>query len=544
MSQAVKEKKSAALPPEKRRGRGKKLLLAVCALLLAAAVGGVFAVNSLAYRVCRVEAGVPVLASDFIKSGDPEAFFTEKSQTFDVQIPGEYRVQVKSGFFTHWARLIVEDTTPPEAQGETLTLPLGERCGPEALLSDIKDATQVTAAFVQEPDFGRLGLQALEIRLTDQAGNQSTVSAALKLSPFTGELVWEAGSPPPAAEDFLITDVPAGAETALRALKTNHVSRQPVTLTYEGEGYPSLLSVADTVPPKGEPQNVSTCTHAPLTAERFVRSVEDATDVEASFLTEPDLTRTGEQTVSVLLRDEGGNETVLQASLTLAEDTTPPVIQGARDLEIMEGETVSYRSGLRLEDDFPEEVSLEIDSSGVDTGKAGRYQAVYTAEDVSGNATVKTVTVTVEPWTISEEELNRMADQVLEQIFTENMDGLQKVTAIYDYIVSSVRWIENSEKNGWAKAAYEGLHNHAGDCYVYASTAKLLFNRAGITNMDIGKSTASGTHYWNLVDLGDGWYHFDATPHMEAVRIIMWTDQQLMTASIPRSIRPHGGDFF
>ena len=47
---------------------------------------------------------------------------------------------------------------------------------------------------------------------------------------------------------------------------------------------------------------------------------------------------------------------------------------------------------------------------------------------------------------------------------------------------------------------------------IYASTAKELLTRAGIKNMDIVKAAVNPSHYWNLVDVGDGWQHFDSTP--------------------------------
>ena len=67
-----------------------------------------------------------------------------------------------------------------------------------------------------------------------------------------------------------------------------------------------------------------------------------------------------------------------------------------------------------------------------------------------------------------------------------------------------------------------------GDCYVFACTAKVLLTRAGITNMDIEKIPAKTRHYWNLVDIGDGWYHFDTTPRKDGTIFFMWDDAKLM----------------
>ena len=98
----------------RERGHGFAPFLILLFLGLAAA-GGWFYIDSLAYKVCRVEAGVEVKASDFLKSGDESAVFAQDSQPFDVKVPGEYHVRVKSGLFTHSCTLIIQDTIAPTA---------------------------------------------------------------------------------------------------------------------------------------------------------------------------------------------------------------------------------------------------------------------------------------------------------------------------------------------------------------------------------------------------------------------------------------------
>ena len=124
-----------------------------------------------------------------------------------------------------------------------------------------------------------------------------------------------------------------------------------------------------------------------------------------------------------------------------------------------------------------------------------------------------------------------MADNVLAQIITPEMTQLEIVQAIYNYNTRHIGYINHSDKGDWIQAAWEGLAKGKGDCYVYACTAKLLLTRAGITNMDIAKIPARTSHYWNLVDIGDGWYHFDTTPRKDHPTIFMWTDEQMMAYS-------------
>ena len=96
---------------ERELNRRKKIIFAGVAflLLIILAVGGWLYVDSLAYKLCRVEAGVLVTPSDFLKNQDEAAFFTEDSQPFSITEPGRYQVKVKSGWFTHSCILVIQE---------------------------------------------------------------------------------------------------------------------------------------------------------------------------------------------------------------------------------------------------------------------------------------------------------------------------------------------------------------------------------------------------------------------------------------------------
>ena len=54
-----------------------------------------------------------------------------------------------------------------------------------------------------------------------------------------------------------------------------------------------------------------------------------------------------------------------------------------------------------------------------------------------------------------------------------------------------------------------------------------MFEVAGIPNIDVEKTYVEGRamHYWSLINCGDGWYHFDATPRVgEGDDFFMVTD--------------------
>jgi len=45
------------------------------------------------------------------------------------------------------------------------------------------------------------------------------------------------------------------------------------------------------------------------------------------------------------------------------------------------------------------------------------------------------------------------------------------------------------------------------------AASRVLLTRAGIENQTVQRyAGAARTHYWNLVNVGNGWHHFDACP--------------------------------
>ena len=232
-----------------------------------------------------------------------------------------------------------------------------------------------------------------------------------------------------------------------------------------------------------------------------------------------------------------------------SSDQQPPVITGARDLEVTVGRAISYRQGVSATDDSGEDAKLTIDSSKVDLSTPGDYPVVYTATNNSGNETSVTITVTVTEGeaaptpsptvpspsdapiqtqnsgkstgshtggtssTSTIDKLNALADKILSQITNSGMSKHQKARAIYNYIRSHMRYVNTSDKSSWISAAYVGLTQGKGDCFNYFAASKILLTRAGIANVDLYRVGGNSSHYWQLVNTGSGYYHFDTCPH-------------------------------
>ena len=501
----------------------------ICLVVLALfVIGGWFYVDGLAYKTVHVEAGIEVSASDLMKQADSGAVFTRDSQPFDIAVPGEYQVRVKSGLFTHSCLLIIEDTIAPAADAVPVMREMGEAFGAENFVENITDATQVTVSYVTEPDFSRTGEQDVQVILTDRGGNWTVVDSKLFLIRLAESVTMEAGGEMPEVGSFVEAGRNAIFLTRMSEIDTHKAGDYEVLLEVDGEAYSSTLHVVDTVPPQMEVRDIESFLQVPRKAEDFVVSSEDATEITFSFRQEPDLSLAGTQELEIVATDSGGNETVRQANLTLREDTQAPVIHGAVNLDYFLGESISYRKNVTVTDNCQEGVVLEVDTTSVDLNKEGVYPITYTARDIAGNQSSATVNLTVRDRMYSLEEMNEYADAVLEEIIEPDMSLRDKAWAIYSYVLGNVAYINHTEKGDWIRAAYEGLVDKKGDCYAYACAAKALLTRAGIPNLDIRRIPTSFEHYWNLVDVGEGWYQFDTTPRPDHPTIFLWTDAELM----------------
>ena len=353
------------------------------------------------------------------------------------------------------------------------------------------------------------------------------------VSPVVGRLEIEAGSLLPQLSDFLLTGQTEDAVllSPVQDIDMSTVGEYEIQIQMNDYTYTSLLAVVDTVLPILQVQDITAYTTSDLQAEDFVVLAQDATTLTCSFLQEPDMTQTGTQKVTVQVEDEGGNTVMADANLTLTEDTEAPVLTGIKDITVFIGDSVSYKTGVKATDNCDGELSFQVDNSSVDLNTEGSYQVTYSATDRAGNETSATVTVTVRKRAYSIEEVDALADKVLEKIITDDMSQYDKLVAIYKWVRGHVGYINHSDKGDWVKAAYEGLALGQGDCYVFACVAKELLTRAGITNMDIEKIPAKTEHYWNLVDIGEGWYHYDTCPRKDKSVFCYVSDADLMEYS-------------
>lgn len=358
------------------------------------------------------------------------------------------------------------------------------------------------------------------------------------------ELTIEAGSGCPSAAEFLKRG--DGSKATVSGIDENtvfnHVEDIPVTVHVSFWDVPSVLHVTDTTAPELETKNVTVMLGETPEVGDFVENVSDVTDYEVSWQEEPKFTAGGTYTVVLTVTDEGGNRTQKEAVLEVLEDTTPPVIEGVAELTAGVGKTVSYKRGITVTDDCDENVALEIDNSQVDLDKPGDYEVVYSATDKAGNKTeISTILHVIEEAkveeggaevVVTEEMVNAKADEILAEITNPSMSQYEVLRAIYDWCNKKIAYLDGVPKTNWVVGAYEGLIERRGDCYTFAMSSKCLLNRAGIKNMDIERvRIGNSMHFWNLVDIGEGWHHFDTCRRGDGATFFYLTDEELMAYS-------------
>lgn len=516
---------------------------ALTAAVCAAAVAGCVIIKSSVYKECIVEAGGKITASDFVRTDGEEACFVDVAEPVATDTPGSYSLRIRLGAFQHKVVLTVRDTVPPEASVVEQSVKPGERLEAENFVKDVTDATRVDIRYESEPDYSRFGRQEVRILLEDAGGNVTVLTSQLLISRVREEVTVEAGSGLPAADEFLLTEAGECTYDMQKAPDTGSVGSFPVKLLVDGEVYESVLKVEDTTAPEGEVMDLAGFTPLGRKAEEFIvpDSIRDATAVTVTYKKEPDMSREGTQEVILLLTDEGGNTALKTAWLTLKADREKPVIHGAVGLSTVCGYGISYKKNVYVTDNSGEEIEVKVDASAVNLEETGSYPVIYSAVDASGNEARVKVTLAVHEKTFDMDELYAKADEVLADITDEGMSGYDKAYAIFNWVKRNVMYVDHASKDVWEQGAYDGLVRRRGDCYTYAMTSKLLLTQAGIENRDIAKIPTSSRHYWNAVNLGDGWLHFDTTPRTDHSIIFLWTDEQL-SAYMGRHYRSHNYD--
>ena len=423
--------------------------------------------------------------------------------------------------------LTVRDTVPPTGEGTFAAAKPGEPVAVESLVVNATDETDLTYGYVTAPDLELCALQDVVVSITDEGGNETQISSRLYIS-SVGQIQVEARDTALNADDF-----GTGKDIDVEPFVPSETGEFTVNIEVDGHPEAAIVTVVDRTPPaifvKTDTFNGLYVDHPVAVEDLF--SVQDVSEATIRFANEPDWSRVGEQTISVLATDASGNTVQYETKLTLTADTEPPVLYGVTDRNAYVGEAIPYLFGVSATDDVDEEVRIDVDSQ-VDMRTPGSYDVVYTATDVCGNSTTKACVFTLIEPTVTEEDIRQIARAIMAEITTQDMVKAEKLRAIFDYVRHHIRYGNGINHNytDWRKAAFDGFQNGRGDCYNIWAVTKALLDQTDITYISVErlKSSARMTrHYWVNVDLGTGWYVFDPTwTNLHKFNCFMWTEQQ------------------
>jgi hypothetical protein len=464
-----------------------------------------------------IEAGIihEFSANDFISNyiEIENLFLDMQIGEVDLSKLGSYSITLAADKYSVQAVVKVVDTTPPTAEPAEQYIFMGYDIQPDELVKNIIDATQVTRSFASPPDVNKPGWQDVTIILTDEGNNQTGINSRFYVFDVINELQIELGTGSGIkAESFIKNYESEEIELYLDG-EIDLSTTGAINLALKSSNYsvPVTVNIADTTPPVASIRNSWAYKGKSIPAANFVDNIIDASPVTVRYKNQPDFSVEGTQTVYLILEDAHENMREYAAELSVVVDTAPPVISGALDKWVIAGGKINYNSGITVTDDYDNNVQLIVDSGGVNLNIPGSYTVIYSAADASGNRAEATGVVTVQ--SIDMALVNDMADEILAGIINDSMSHRDKAKAIYDWVHQKIRYTAGTPQNV-AQAAYAGFTSGRGDCYAYMAVSHVMLTRAGIPNVTARRySSVNPTqHYWNIIDVGTGWHHFDVCP--------------------------------
>lgn len=105
-------------------------------------------------------------------------------------------------------------------------------------------------------------------------------------------------------------------------------------------------------------------------------------------------------------------------------------------------------------------------------------------------------------------QIEAAADECINQISPDASD-YEKIKFVYEYLINTTDYNSNSPDNQNIQSA---LLNHSSVCAGYSKAFQYILHRMGMFCTYVtGSTTDGGDHGWNLVRIGDNYYHVDVT---------------------------------
>ncbi len=328
----------------------------------------------------------------------------------------------------------------------------------------------------------------------------------------------------------------------ISVIDTGKIGTYRVALEVAGRKVYSNINIIDRTPPvaKAVPQEMYLKDQIPEAAD-IVADLFDLSPVSVEYKDKSlSFDFGGIYDVPVKLTDRYGNTSQVLVPFTVKDDKEGPAILGAEDLTVLIGDTIAYRDGITVKDNYDPNPQLTVDKSQVDLKHAGVYPVTYIATDECGNETRVTVQVDVvtrrtagitgedDEETVA--KAYKLAEEIVKTITDEDDTDVEKAMAIFYWSYHRLGFARGtSDYRSWAHAAVKAFTRRVASCYGHWAVCKAMLDVCGIKNICVTRSNSSQVHYWALVYLNGGWYHCDsqAWAPIDGFFAFMMTDDEL-----------------
>ena len=136
------------------------------------------------------------------------------------------------------------------------------------------------------------------------------------------------------------------------------------------------------------------------------------------------------------------------------------------------------------------------------------FNQIETSFDSLGEINIKVIHNYTEEMEII---LNYKIDEIIKNKITDDMDTVNKIKIIHDYIINNTKYDQNrSDKNIFeykSNNAYGVLIEGYGICSGYTDSMMLFLEKLNIKSYKV----SSENHVWNKVFINNNWYNLDLT---------------------------------
>ena len=440
---------------------------------------------------------------------DEEMYFVGDLSIINLSKIGRYPIKIQHGDKIYKSVLVVEDSTIPVVEFKNLNVAKGVELRAEDFILKAQDNSKLKYEIIGDIDYDSLDQQKIKIKVSDEGGNAVVSEVSLQFVILKANLVVEAGTRKVLKKADFFENEQDFEEyellTDLSTLRFNHVARLPVRFRHTDKEVLTYVQVVDTIAPTAQAKKLETYIGIEPNISDFLSGVNDATDLDLSYIDQVDVSNVGIFKIRIKITDEGGNSKVLSSTLTVRKDDIPPVIHGAVDFSYYPGER-SLSSGVHVTDNLDPHPSLEIDKSKLNEKESGTYPLTYIAKDAAGNESRKTVNVTVRlriPYmpggSTGSVELNALTDSILEELINGDMNQYQQAYNIFIWTKNHITYRSQSNRTNMIQGALTGIMQRRGDAYIYRFTNQALLTRAGISNY--GMISDSASHSWAMAKI-------------------------------------------